>query len=160
MWAGVGKSGSPISRWMMLRPCASSARAFTSTSKADSTPMRLMRSASFIQYSALWSLRFSKARHAAAALDFRHAVADRHTRAMYAGGHAAAAVEGDDGGLIRRLVQESFRRGVNDGFGVNGSGPHAAPRMLTTQVAPLPPRFSARPSACRASWRSPASPRI
>src|SRR5450432_3573335 len=47
-WGGLGKSGSPISRWITLRPCASSARARTRTSKADSTPMRDMRSASFI----------------------------------------------------------------------------------------------------------------
>ena len=45
---GVGKSGSPISRWITLRPCASSARARTRTSKADSMPMRDILSASFI----------------------------------------------------------------------------------------------------------------
>src|SRR5579872_1408831 len=41
---GVGKSGSPISRWMMLLPWASSARAFTRTSNADSTPIRAILS--------------------------------------------------------------------------------------------------------------------
>ena len=48
MWGGVSKSGWPISRWMMLLPCASSARARTRTSNADSTPMRCMRLASFM----------------------------------------------------------------------------------------------------------------
>src|SRR5579885_3627796 len=127
MWAGVGKSGSPISRWMMLRPCASSARAFTSTSKADSTPMRLMRSASFINRSdfsltqrhgdfirsaASASLRLCvkellqllKERRGAPALDCGHSVAERHARALNSGGHAAASGDGDYGGLIRRLV--------------------------------------------------------
>ena len=34
MFFGVSKSGSPISRWTMLRPCASSCRARARTSKA------------------------------------------------------------------------------------------------------------------------------
>src|SRR5262245_19798907 len=38
MWAGVSKSGSPISRWMISRPARSRARARASTSKADSVP--------------------------------------------------------------------------------------------------------------------------
>src|SRR5712691_926844 len=38
MFGGVGKSGSPISRWTMLRPWASSLRALASTSKAVSVP--------------------------------------------------------------------------------------------------------------------------
>src|SRR5438309_6779040 len=41
--AGVSKSGSPISRWMMFRPCASSARALARVSKAVSVPRRAMR---------------------------------------------------------------------------------------------------------------------
>src|SRR5207253_4739295 len=45
MWVGVSKSGSPISRWMTLRPFASSARARASTSNADSVPRRDMREA-------------------------------------------------------------------------------------------------------------------
>src|SRR5688572_28284690 len=48
MCGGVGKSGCPISRWMMLLPCASSARARARTSNADSVPIRDMRSASFM----------------------------------------------------------------------------------------------------------------
>src|SRR5262245_1566221 len=40
MWDGVSKSGSPISRWTMLRPWASSVRARTRTSKAVSVPRR------------------------------------------------------------------------------------------------------------------------
>src|SRR5579859_6291522 len=46
MWSAVGKSGSPISRWMMLLPVASRALARASTSKADSVPSLDMRSAS------------------------------------------------------------------------------------------------------------------
>ena len=42
---GVSKSGSPISRWMMLLPWLSSARALLRTSKAVSVPSRDMRRA-------------------------------------------------------------------------------------------------------------------
>src|SRR5437868_5951068 len=45
MLSGVGKSGSPISRWTMLRPWASRPRAFASTSKAPSVPRLFIRSA-------------------------------------------------------------------------------------------------------------------
>ena len=45
---GVSKSGSPISRWTMCRPCASSARARAAASKAVSVPMPTMRCASFM----------------------------------------------------------------------------------------------------------------
>ena len=45
---GVGKSGWPISRWTIVLPCASSARARCRTSKADSMPIRAMLSANFI----------------------------------------------------------------------------------------------------------------
>src|SRR5580765_2204408 len=48
MWAGVSKSGSPISRWTISLPCRSSAFARASTSNADSVPSRPMRSATFI----------------------------------------------------------------------------------------------------------------
>src|SRR5437667_7638431 len=48
MWAGVSKSGSPISRWTMLLPCRSRARARASTSKAVSVPSRPIRSATWI----------------------------------------------------------------------------------------------------------------
>src|SRR5207302_2576844 len=43
---GVSKSGSPISRWTISRPFASSARALARTSKAVSVPSRDMRDAS------------------------------------------------------------------------------------------------------------------
>ncbi len=46
MCGGVSKSGSPICRWMILRPWASSALARASTSKAVSVPRRPMLSAS------------------------------------------------------------------------------------------------------------------
>src|SRR5207244_11136231 len=48
MWAGVSKSGSPISRWTTLLPCRSRARARASTSKAVSVPSRPIRSATRI----------------------------------------------------------------------------------------------------------------
>src|SRR6266852_764392 len=48
IWAGVSKSGSPISRWSISLPCRSSALARASTSKADSVPSRDMRSATFM----------------------------------------------------------------------------------------------------------------
>src|SRR5262245_11011378 len=43
MYAGVSKSGSPISRWITDFPWASSARARASTSNAVSVPRRDMR---------------------------------------------------------------------------------------------------------------------
>src|SRR5207302_3021137 len=48
IFGGVGKSGSPISRWMMLRPCASSLRALASTSNAVSVPISSIRRANFM----------------------------------------------------------------------------------------------------------------
>src|SRR2546422_7462621 len=46
MCSGVSKSGSPISRWMIERPAASSAFARANTSKAVSVPSTPIRSAS------------------------------------------------------------------------------------------------------------------
>src|SRR5438105_15403930 len=43
MCFGVGKSGSPISRWRTRRPCASTARARARTSEAVSVPRSAMR---------------------------------------------------------------------------------------------------------------------
>src|SRR5881398_2152119 len=51
MFGGVGKSGSPISRWTMLRPCASSLRALARTSNAVSVPISSMRRANFMPLS-------------------------------------------------------------------------------------------------------------
>src|SRR5258706_15796118 len=48
MLSGVAKSGSPISRWTILLPSASSRRAFARTSKALSVPRCDMRSANLI----------------------------------------------------------------------------------------------------------------
>ena len=48
MLSGVSKSGSPISRWMTLLPCASRARARTRTSNAVSVPSRASLSESFM----------------------------------------------------------------------------------------------------------------
>src|SRR2546421_5485219 len=51
MLGGVGKSGSPISRCTMVRPWASSFRAFASTSKAVSVPISSIRRANFMPLS-------------------------------------------------------------------------------------------------------------
>src|SRR5512141_206310 len=48
MFTGVSKSGSPISRWTMWRPWASSARPLAAASKAVSVPIPIMRCASFM----------------------------------------------------------------------------------------------------------------
>jgi len=48
MFSGVGKSGSPISRWMTFLPCASSIRALARTSKAPSVPRFCIRFANLI----------------------------------------------------------------------------------------------------------------
>src|ERR1700737_4030528 len=45
MLSGVAKSGSPISRWTIFLPPASSRRALASTSNAPSVPRRDIRSA-------------------------------------------------------------------------------------------------------------------
>jgi len=69
MCAGVGKSGSPISRWTMLRPLASSALARTNTSNAPSTAMRSIRSAA--------SCDLPEKRNTGADFHARHAVVYR-----------------------------------------------------------------------------------
>ena len=71
----------------------------------------------------------------------------------------------DDGGLVRRLVGERFGRGVDNGLRVDSTDAgfielSFAPRMVTTQVAPEPPRFWARPRRAARTCRSPASQRI
>src|SRR5258706_10304050 len=48
MLSGVAKSGSPVSRWTILLPSASSRRAFARTSNALSVPRCDMRSANLI----------------------------------------------------------------------------------------------------------------
>ena len=60
--AGVSKSGSPISICTMSRPCASRARAFTSTSNAVSVPSLPIRSANFMFSSLRESMFWQKAR--------------------------------------------------------------------------------------------------
>ena len=45
MWSGVSKSGSPISRWTISRPCRSSSRARARTLNAVSVPRRSRLSA-------------------------------------------------------------------------------------------------------------------
>src|SRR5215470_1860245 len=62
MWAGVSKSGSPISRWTTSLPCRSSAFARASTSNADSVPSRDIRSATFIRCLLVESVDYSLVR--------------------------------------------------------------------------------------------------
>src|ERR1035441_9061113 len=76
--------------------------------------------------------------------------------AISAGTSHSLALTSD--GLVRRILRERLGGQVNHGLGVNESGSHAAPRMLTTQVAPEPPRFSASASEWRGICHSPASP--
>src|SRR5690349_13942349 len=54
MCGAVGKSGSPISRWMTFPPASSMARARARTSNADSVPSLDMRSASRISVMPQW----------------------------------------------------------------------------------------------------------
>src|SRR5580704_15196842 len=159
MCLGVAKSGSPISRWMMSRPSASRARARTSTLKAPSTPSRSMREASFMDGSG----RLAEERDAVAEIDEADLVADVRALAVDSASQAPAVLELDDSQLIGHIVDVGLGWRVNDRLGVNSAGTragHAAPRMVTTLVAPEPPKFCARPSLLRAIWRSPASPRI
>src|SRR5438046_9949465 len=48
MLSGVAESASPISRWTLFLPSASSLRARASTSNAPSVPSRVMRSANLM----------------------------------------------------------------------------------------------------------------
>src|SRR5215471_16873171 len=118
---------------MMLRPRASSARAFTNTSKADSTPMRLIRSARCILFC------FPEEWDAAAVFDFLDTVADGHAVPFDSAGDTASAFQRDDCRLVWRFFEKCLRRRIDDGFGIDCSRPHRAPRMATTQVAPEPP---------------------
>src|SRR2546429_8189423 len=56
MLSGVAKSGSPISRWTIRLPSASSLRALARTSNAPSVPSRDMRSAKRIAALMAWIL--------------------------------------------------------------------------------------------------------
>src|SRR5262245_32374926 len=100
---GVWKSGSPISRWMMERPCASSALARCRTSKAPSTKRRSMRSAS-------WIMLFLKDRKLIAVLDELDAIADGDLVAGDTRGETAACIEGNDGDLVGCFVHVLFGR--------------------------------------------------
>src|SRR5437588_592764 len=97
MLSGVGKSGSPISRWMTLRPCASRLRALARTSKAPSVPMLSIRWANLI----VNPCSLSKDAPAGGAVD------DDGLPADVAG--AARAEEGADRGELRRLAVAPHR---------------------------------------------------
>ena len=69
---------------------------------------------------------------------------------------AAASFDIDNRDLIRRIGGELFGRRVNDSLCVDDAvalirsgSTYAAPRMVTTQVAPDPPRFWAKPTRWR-----------
>src|SRR5579883_1059318 len=144
---------------MMSRPSASSARARTRTLKAPSTPKWSIRAASFMSA----SRGLAKERNAIAEFYERYTVADLGTFALDAAGKAPAIFQLDDRQLVGNVVDVCLGRRIHNRFGVDGSGAgirHAAPNMLTTLVAPDPPRFCARPTLLRGIWRSPASPRI
>src|SRR5258706_15839605 len=102
---------------MMSRPCASSARARTSTSKAVSVPNRAMDFASFMGKLNLGS--FLIERNAVAVLEEIDRIADLHTVARDASREPAAAIERDDHQLIRCVRRELLWCCVDDGLGVN-----------------------------------------
>src|SRR5206468_10371024 len=109
--------------------------------------------------------RLAKERDTVAVAGELDSVADGHTLAFDAGREPAAALQRDDRQLIGRIRHELLRRGVHHGLGVDDATAHMAPhpdpaRIVTTAVAPDPPRFCASPNECRSSCRSPAWPRI
>src|SRR5579863_9451917 len=109
------------------------------------------------------SLGFAEERDFVAEGGEVHSIADLDALAFDAARQAPAALQLDDGKLIRYVVQVGLGRRVNHGLSVHGTGSrigHAVSRILTTLVAPEPPRFCASPMECRATCRSPASPRI
>ena len=90
---------------------------------------------------------FPEIRDAVARLDLDYAVVDGDPVAEDAARYPPARLERDDGDLVGRVLGEGLRRGIDDGFRVNSSDHliHTLPRIVTTQVAPEPPRFSATP---------------
>src|SRR5206468_9302694 len=89
----------------------------------------------------------------------RDPVVDRNPLALHAPGNAPAAIERHDRHLVRDVFFKRRWRRVDHRFRINRAH-HNSARIVTTQLAPEPPRFSASPSECLASCRSPASPRI
>src|SRR5580704_13577478 len=82
-----------------------------------------------------------------------HGVADLHRAAGDARRQALAPVERHNHQLIRSIRDKLLRSSVDQGFSVDDSRAgigHTAPRMVTTAVAPEPPRFCAKPK----EWRS------
>jgi len=82
----------------------------------------------------------------------------------HANRNSLAILQIDNCDLVRRIGRISLRGRVDCGLGIycatqSAKAHDAAPRMVTTQVAPEPPRFCANPMRCFATWRSPASPR-
>src|ERR1700691_3646680 len=116
---GVGKSGSPISRWITSFPWASKARARTSTSTADSVPIRDILSASFI---IVQSLLFSKKRNTVPGAGFDDAIVDNDALAVHAGRDAAATIQLHDDDLVRHIRREPFGCEINNGVGIDDAG--------------------------------------
>src|SRR5437867_4254420 len=99
---GVSKSGSPISRCTICRPCAASARACASTSYAVSVPSRPMRRArGRIAASLVRKLPFDA--HAAGRSD------DRGVRGARRQHHAIAWLEVDDLPVTQAEVDRAAR---------------------------------------------------
>ena len=129
-------------------------RARTSTSKADSTPMRFIRSASFI-----W--RFSGKTGTPSRVSTCATRSSMTTRSPSdAAGDARAIFERHDSDLIRGRPWRTLRARGARRFRCRRCRSHSSPRCSPRTSRREPPRFCARPSECRLSCMSPASQRI
>src|SRR3989442_789028 len=160
MLSGVAKSGSPISRWTIRLPSASSLRALASTSNAPSVPRRDMRSANRI--AVLTLRRILSARVHVPVGDVLEAVGrlDRlvHVHPVHALRHRVHVVA---------RVEEDRRRDVgHDHLEVDVNGQARGPvdhgaTVLQVLVDDPPPTRSAFPFSGRgrALWWGGGSPR-
>src|SRR5215471_13269804 len=90
-----------------------------------------------------------------------HCIANTDAAAEDADGAAFATLQIHNGELIGSVGDKLRGRGMYDCLGINNASmAHDAPKIVTTAVAPEPPRFSAKPTSFRATCKSPASPRI
>src|SRR5437899_7044101 len=89
------------------------------------------------------SFAFPEERDTVASIDENHTVVDRHPRVLDAAGHAPAAIERHDRHLVRNVFPKRRGSRMYHCLRIN-SAHHNSPRIVTTQLAPEPPRFSAR----------------
>ena len=76
-----------------------------------------------------------------------HHIANLNAAAEDADGAAFATLQIHNGELIGSIGDELRGRGVDHSLGVdNAPMAHYAPKIVTTAVAPEPPRFSAKPT--------------